>query len=457
MNQQPLEQLLARFQSTFEQYPVPRPKVLLVDDRQDNLHALQRLLRSVGAELFQATNGTEALSLTLRHQFALILLDVQMPGMNGFEVAECLHGNQETRAIPIIFITAISKEQRYIAKGYESGAVDYLFKPLDPETLLCKVRVFLDLDRKTLELKRALTILSELNQKHRLLVECAGEGILGFDAEGHITFANPMAHTLLAPAGGNLQGRHLLQLFETESADPETWRESDIHQACIACNRMRNDDAVLRKLNGQSFPAQYTVAPYDPELGPRGGVLVLQDITLRKQAEQTLVRMARFDTLTGLANRRLFLDALKEALSRAQRHQRQFGVIFLDMDRFKEVNDRLGHLAGDDLLRMFAQRLKDCVRVEDVVARLGGDEFAILVEDVARPEALTAMVKKIMCQASIPVDLNGNQMTVCTSAGIALFPRDGRTADELLHAADIAMYRAKDMGRNHFCFCSGGC
>jgi diguanylate cyclase (GGDEF)-like protein/PAS domain S-box-containing protein len=451
---QPLDRLLDRFRSTFEQHPVPRPKILLVDDRQENLHALQRVLRPMEAELFKAKSGTEALSLTLRHQFALILLDVQMPGMNGFEVAEFLHGNQETRAIPIIFITAISKEQRYVAKGYESGAVDYLFKPLDPDTLLSKVRVFLDLDRKTLELKRALTVLSELNQKHRLLVDCAGEGILGFDADGTIAFANPMAHKILAPQGGHLIGMHLLRFFGGEGGDSGAWEDSEIRQACISCSRLRNDDVLVRKIDGRSFPAQYTVAPYDPEVGMSGGVLILQDITVRKQAEQTLIRLARFDALTGLANRRLFLEALDEALSRSRRHARQFGVIFLDMDNFKVVNDRLGHLAGDDLLRMFAGRLRDCVRAEDVVARFGGDEFAILVEDVTAPSDLAAMVTKIINHCRMPVEVNDRCVTVSTSAGIAIYPADGQSPDELMHAADLAMYRAKDRGRDNFCFCS---
>lgn len=454
MNQYYLNQQLNRLQSSFEQNGVPKPKILLVDDRQENLHALQRVLRGLDIDLLSVTSGTEALSLTLRHQFALILLDVQMPGMNGFEVAEFLHGHPDTRSIPIIFITALSKEDRYIVKGYEAGAVDYLSKPLDPDTLLAKVKVFLDLNRKTLELEQTLLILSELNHKHRLLLECAGEGILGFDAGGTITFANPMAETILASNDGKLQGQHLFYLFGTGKTSLAEWQAGEIYQACCASNQLRNDDTILWKLDGTSFPAQYTVAPYDPEMGLQGGVMVIQDITVRKQAEQALVRLASFDSLTGLANRMLFINSLKEALSKARRHNRQFGVIFLDMDNFKQINDQLGHLAGDDLLKMFAQRLKNCVRIEDIVARFGGDEFAILVDDISDPSNLAAMVDKIITQAAIPVALNGRNVTVCTSAGIAMYPVDGQTDDELLHAADTAMYQAKKQGRNGFCFYS---
>jgi diguanylate cyclase (GGDEF)-like protein/PAS domain S-box-containing protein len=452
MNQHLLKHQVNKYQSSFALHAIPKPKILLVDDRQENLHALQRLLRSLDAELFSATCGTDALSLTLRHQFALILLDVQMPGMNGFEVAEFLHGHPDTRSIPIIFITAMSKEERYIAKGYEAGAVDYLSKPLDPDTLLTKVKVFLELNRKTLELEHALLILSELNHKHRLLVDCAGEGILGFDACGTITFANPMAETILAADGGKLQGHPLMYLFGYGNTSLNEWQTGEIFKACHSCNQLRNDDTILWKLDGSSFPAQYTVAPYDPEMGLQGGVMVIQDITVRKQAEQALIRLASFDSLTGLANRMLFINSLKEALSKARRHNKMFGIIFLDMDKFKDINDQLGHLAGDDVLKLFAQRLKDCVRTEDIVARFGGDEFAILVDDISEPSNIAAMVEKIICKTSLPVELNGQNMSVYTSAGIALYPDDGQTAEELLHAADTAMYEAKDKGRNGFCF-----
>ena len=452
MNQHLLKHQVNKYQSSFELHAMPKPKVLLVDDRQENLHALQRLLRSLDAELFSATSGTDALSLTLRHQFALILLDVQMPGMNGFEVAEFLHGHPDTRSIPIIFITALSKEERYIAKGYEAGAVDYLSKPLDPDTLLTKVKVFLDLNRKTLQLEKTLLVLSELNHKHRLLVDCAGEGILGFDADGYITFANPMANSILASKGGELQGHHLMYLFGSGKTSLEEWQAGEIFKACHSCNQLRNDDTILWKLDGTSFPAQYTLAPYGPEMGLQGGVMVIQDITVRKQAEQALIRLASFDSLTGLANRMLFINSLKEAVSKARRHNKQFGVIFLDMDKFKDINDQLGHMAGDDLLKTFAQRLKNCVRIEDIVARFGGDEFAILVEDISEPSNLAVMAEKIISQTAVPVELNGHNMSIYTSAGIALYPADGQTAEELLHAADTAMYKAKDRGRNGFCF-----
>jgi diguanylate cyclase (GGDEF)-like protein/PAS domain S-box-containing protein len=438
--------------TTGEAQAASRPKILLVDDRPENLLALRRLLRSMEADLIEADSGPRALALTLRHQFALILLDVQMPDMNGFEVAELLHDNPETRAVPIIFITALSKEERYVAKGYASGAVDYLSKPLDPDMLLSKVKVFLELNRKTLELKQALAELAELHQQHRLLVECAGEGIVGFDRDGRITFANPMAHDILAPGGGPLQGRHLLELLGAGNDAATAWPRNELHRACQAGERLRMDDTILWKRDGSSFATQYTVAPYDPDQGAPGGVMILQDITARKQAEQALVRLAQFDALTGLANRRLFLQSLGEALSRARRHDRQFGIIFLDMDRFKEINDAFGHLAGDDLLKVFAQRLKDCVRKEDVVARFGGDEFAILAEDIRQPDDLAAMAQKVLTLTGRPTQLNGRTVTVGTSLGIALFPRNGRIADELLHAADSAMYRAKDQGRNGYCF-----
>ena len=122
-----------------------RPKILLVDDREENLFALEALLDDSGGEIYRATSGNEALAIMLKHHMALVLLDVQMPGMDGFEVAELMRGNARTREIPIIFVTAINKDQKHVFRGYESGGVDYLFKPIDPLILTSKVSIFLDL------------------------------------------------------------------------------------------------------------------------------------------------------------------------------------------------------------------------------------------------------------------------------------------------------------------------
>jgi diguanylate cyclase (GGDEF)-like protein/PAS domain S-box-containing protein len=181
-------------------------------------------------------------------------------------------------------------------------------------------------------------------------------------------------------------------------------------------------------------------------------VAVARDITERKEAEQRLLKLAHYDTLTGLPNRTQFCHALSRALEQAAEHGWAVGVLFLDLDRFKTVNDTLGHPIGDELLRQFSSRLVDCLRVRDTVGRFGGDEFAAVLMLPDGPQTSIAVVDKIRDALRRPFDLEGHEVTVTASIGITVYPDDGRDADTLVRYADTAMYRAKDAGRDAFRF-----
>lgn len=294
------------------------PKVLLVDDRQENLFALERLLSGLEAELLKATSGQEALGLMLRHHFAVVLLDVQMPGMDGFETARLMREHAGTRDTPVIFVTALSKEQRYIRAGYESGAVDYLLKPIDPDILVSKVRVFLDLETQRTGLQQALGMIKRISHRQKLILNCADEGILGLDADGHITFSNPAAERLLVTSGRELCGIAVAEIFSDESgsdANVETIMETVRREG-----QFRSEDARFRCFDGSTMPVDFSFAAVvDDEHGYAGGVLVFNDITHRKNVEQQLMRLARYDELTGLANRTLFREFLRKSMARARR------------------------------------------------------------------------------------------------------------------------------------------
>src|ERR1700674_5640760 len=180
----------------------------------------------------------------------------------------------------------------------------------------------------------------------------------------------------------------------------------------------------------------------------------LFDITRRKDAESQLVHQAYHDALTGLPNRILFQDRLTQALGLARRSHRGLSVLFLDLDQFKLVNDTLGHAAGDRLLQTVAARLRQSVRKSDTVARVGGDEFNLLLPDVGRGSQAARMADKILATVARPVDLDGHRLYITTSIGISLYPTDGGDAEALLTSADIAMYRAKELGRNGFQLCT---
>jgi diguanylate cyclase (GGDEF)-like protein/PAS domain S-box-containing protein len=176
------------------------------------------------------------------------------------------------------------------------------------------------------------------------------------------------------------------------------------------------------------------------------------NVTERKIAEQKLERMAQFDAVTGLANRTVLYERLEQAIAQSQRRGRGAGVLYLDLDRFKLVNDTLGHHVGDELLMQVARSLKDCVRRDDTVARLGGDEFAVVIADLARPDDAAIVAQKILDSFASPFDLGGRETFITASIGVATYPSDGERAEALLKCADAAMYRAKESSRNAFCF-----
>jgi diguanylate cyclase (GGDEF)-like protein len=323
---------------------LPAPKILVVDDTPANLVAMRHLLADSGAQVFEADSGNAALGLCLDHEFALILLDVNMPEMDGFEVAFLIGEDETLRETPIIFVTAAYADDINRVRGYHFGAVDYIAKPINDMILQSKVRVFLELYRARAELKATLATLEERNVQ--LSVEIA--------------------------------------------------------------ERLRVEDRI------------------------------------RYQATH--------DMLTGLPNRMLFHDRLLTAMQRVPRHGPGFALALLDIDGFKAINDTQGHPAGDALLQAIAERLGDQVRANDTVARLGGDEFALILEDVSDMDSLMRRCQQVCTTLAMPYALDGNRgafiAKVSASIGIALWQGAMQNDEDLIQAADRALYRAKDEGKN---------
>jgi PAS domain S-box-containing protein len=262
-------------------------KILIVDDRPENLLVLEQILQYSETTIISVTSGNEALQMVLEHDFALILMDVQMPVMDGFETAQLIRNAETEHHVPIIFVTAISKEQSHVFQGYESGAVDYMFKPIDPQILKSKVRVFLDLDRQRRELSNALEENKQLARKNQLLLKCAGEGIIGVDLEGFITFINPAALRMLEQEE-DVTGIHIFKvIYHKNSPDiPETWEESAIYGSGIGSSYQHVEKTTFWRPGGDSFPVEFSSAAlYEEESGFSGAVVVFQDITAKKAAE----------------------------------------------------------------------------------------------------------------------------------------------------------------------------
>lgn len=304
--------------------------ILIVDDKNENLVALESLLERPDLQLLKADNGNDALKLLLRNDVALVLLDVQMPGMNGFEMAELMRRNKKTQNIPIIFVTA-NGDKRQLFRGYEVGAVDYLAKPIEREVLLSKVKIFLELDRQKCELETQLLQIQQLKQQNEQLLHALGDGVLAVDSAGDISFVNPAMQVLFALDPQETVGRPLVEvLFQNAEGHKMPWANSDIYQATSRGERFLRESGFFVKTRHGMSQAEVLAAPIPSHGGYVGAVITLRALeeektdlaeeVARKNRKQTRKRIGTvlrlFDRNSGqnlgrLAN--ISLDGFKLA------------------------------------------------------------------------------------------------------------------------------------------------
>lgn len=422
--------------------------LLVVDDYPENLISMRALLARHDWQVLTAASGLEALNALLANDVDLVLLDVHMPEMDGFEVARLMRSNHRTRFTPIIFLTANEQSQEAVLKGYASGAVDYMFKPFDPKILKPKVQALLDQQRNRRMLQGLTRELEAARAFNASILDNAAEGILVVDEQGIIRFANPAICRLLSAPVQQLQGAYLLGLVQLASAT--LWQESEFYQAYLARRIFRVHDAQLRRLGGELLPVALSCAPLPAD--QQAMVVTVLDMSAVHNLHQQLEYQAITDPLTGLLNRRGFYQAAESALLRNERSDRAKALMYMDLDGFKRINDSLGHDAGDRVLRWVADQLKDCLGNEALLARMGGDEFTALFDGLPYPEQAGRYAERLLERISISHQVDGLDVCLGVSIGIATYPDCGANVEGLLRAGDAAMYAAKQQGRQQYRF-----
>lgn len=411
------------------------PLLLLVDDMPANLHLLAASLKAE-YRIKTATNGRSALELAAREDRPnLILLDVMMPGMNGIEVLRRLRSNPETSEIPVIFVSADASEQSQL-DTLELGADDYLTKPVVPTILMARVRNVLQRKRVEQQLRLAAHVF-----------EHSGEAILITDRSNCIIEVNAAFTSLTGYSQEDVKGKNP-KILACGRTTPEEYaamwqgiREKGIWKGELWDRR--KDGGIYPKLLTISVVRNHNGA-VDFYIGS------FADITEQKAAEERIRHIAHHDNLTGLPNRLHLSVALEQSLALAKREQTGLALMFIDLDRFKIINDTLGHNIGDLLLIEASRRLQGCVRESDVVARLGGDEFVVLLDATGvAMDAAASVAHKILNSLGRPYTIEGNTLHSTPSIGISIYPVDGRDAETLMKHADTAMYHAKELGRNN--------
>ena len=439
-------------------YPTPAapaPLVLIVDDDRLARAILRDALVGEGFATTEAASGVEALAAFERVRPNLVLLDLHMPAPDGFAVCRSLRERHSSDATPILVATA-DTDPDSLARAYAVGATDFITKPLHPSLLAHRIRYLL----------RGAEALVALGQSQRSLARAQRIARLGsWDWNPYTSELrwSDEAHRILG----------------TDPSEPASWER--FWRAVHPADRDRVREEMREKMRGEhSFRVSHRVVIGDGSVrhvdlqgevaadGPEAGAWIsgtIQDVTEQAHAQARIQYLASYDSLTGLANRRLFRDQLERALAVARARNHMLGVLFMDLDRFKHVNDTLGHGAGDQLLQAVAERLRAHVRGSDVVGRIdfdealsisrvGGDEFTVLLSKLDQPEDAGDVARRILAAIPEPIDLAGHPVSLSASIGIAIYPVDGEDVETLVKHADVAMYAAKENGRNNVQFFS---
>lgn len=443
---------------------VGQPDRLLIVDDEVRIRASLRLLLDNPTRVIQECgSGREAIAILKSRTVDLVLLDVNLPDISGLEVMEWIANYR----IPTSVIIVSSDDHIDCAiRALRNGVVEFVRKPKELDDIQHKVENVLR--RRSMERSHALMTarLEQSERLHRFLVENSPDLIYTLDSGGCFLFINSRIETLLGYTREELVGRRYTTIVHEDDVDEAlyafTERRSDARAVSNVEVRLKCKDEHFRSFESRHIVAMLSaMGVYDcrddghepvPSRRFMGTYGVARDISERKKAEETISFQALHDQLTHLPNRRLFMDRLELSLIHSKRYGRVVGVMFIDLDRFKLVNDTYGHAEGDELLMNVAQRLRTCMRSGDTLARQGGDEFTVLLPDMQNPEDAVIIAEKIQEELKIPFLVKNQELRTTASIGIAVYPRDGSTADELLKHADIAMYKVKASGKNDFMF-----
>ncbi len=421
--------------------------------------AIRRELATLGLRVAEARSGSEAIALIQERRPGLALVDLSVPegGPGLCAKIRSIPGGEE---LPIVVMAPV-EELAAVHEAFAAGANDHLAKPVDLPLLRQRVSFVLRLQRVSEDLRRAL---ADLHRNQHLLAESqrrAGLGYWEWDPDGDVLALSAEACALLAVAPGEVTSRdtYLEQLVHPEDR-PALEKTMD-----TTLTAREGSDFDVRIIDGASrkrFLHHYVERVEDvPGAGARV-LATIQDVTERRHTEERIRKLAFYDALTGLPNRRL----LEERITTALAHRRETGgtlaLLFVDIDRFKRVNDSLGHLHGDRLLKEVAQRLVRGIRATDsvldgrrmqsFVSRFAGDEFIVVLSSIPNPRDAGRIARRLLDSLRVPIELGGKSISISASVGIVCAPADGDTGEELLRKADAAMYAAKQRGRDAFEF-----
>lgn len=453
--------------------------VLIAEDKYESRYLLKVLLEGYGYRVTEANDGEEALNAAHKEKPDIIVSDVLMPGLDGFELCRQWMADDILNQIPFVFYTATytTPEDKNLALSL--GAKRYILKPQESEKLLTQIQQVLEewhsvtnhpcpllpddrvfhtlhdaalsrkLNDKIVELEQTNLKLRASEEKYRGIYESLLDVYVEVMIDGSILEVSPQ---IKAFTGGKYSRSVLLGTnLEAYYHDPRQWaalKQTLKEKGCIS-----DFEATMQNREGNLIPCSISalLIPGEDDK-PDRITAMFRDISERKAAEDKLSYLAQYDTLTNLPNRLLFKGRLDQAIIEADRHERLVGVVLLDLDRFKNINGTIGHQAGDQVLIEVGNRLTDALRPGDTISRFSGDEFTIVLADMSHIDNATVVLSKIISALNSPITVNNRELFLTASIGITIYPIDKSNTETLLRNADIAMYQAKENGNNNYQF-----
>ncbi|WP_421993489.1 EAL domain-containing response regulator [Roseococcus sp.] len=442
-------------------------QILILDDRGTNRKILAQLAVSVEPAADVVTFGNPLLALAWMDENRpdLVISDYRMPHLDGAEVAARIRGKATGADVPIIVVTAYN-DPVFRLRALEAGATDFLVSPVDHAEFRTRVRNLLALRQHQIQasqhaqaLARDLeasersrnALLRESRESLALLIDTVPAMISAADRAGKLVFVNARQATIAGSSPSELVGHDAVRILGQARLERSLAADAEVFASGLA---MTGFEEEFSDNQGGSRTLITTKAPLrDGEGRVMAVVTTSIDITDRKRAEEQLIYLAWHDALTGLPNRPMLAERLRDRCAQDRRQDgAPFALHFLDLDRFKAVNDAMGHEAGDRLLRDVANRIAGVMGENDMVARLGGDEFAVLQSTLDAAQGAAQFALRLREALEAPFTILGRSVQVSGSIGITLYPQDATSAEELLRHADLAMYRAKSDGGRGYSF-----
>ncbi len=438
--------------------PVPATSnILVVRDERLSKPLADDLLSAKERQIEECHTAREAFRRLDCRDIDLLILDLDLPDMHGNEIMKWMRQKEVPTAV-LIFSRQPTVDS--VIDALRHGACEVIRQQDEPAAVIESVERVLSRRRRERECALMAVRLEHSERLYRLLVEHSPDIIYTLDEKGRFLFVNGRVQLLLGHSCEELIGQHYSVIVHPDDVEHARFAFNERRigdrastnveirlQGKVQGVRRFEDRTIVTILSARGLYASPNELTQPHFIGTSG---VARDISERKKTEEAITFQAFHDLLTGLPNRVLFKDRLTVALRQAKRLGQRIAVMFIDIDRFKLVNDTYGHHEGDELLKCFAKRARSCLRSGDTLARQGGDEFTILLPDVHSGEDAAAIAGKILSELKRPFTIAGQPLLTTASIGISLFPDDGEAPDVLLGNADIAMYQIKGRGKNGY-------